>query len=217
MQRRATKLRLPRKGTLSGARARHSGRSFESAIIAVNAWYDRQGEAAIEKVNAPTEGWGRTLRMFPSNVDFLGTWRGVGPAWPLDGVAFDAKGWTGKAAFGIEHLHQSKEEGARHRARFLAQVAYLKGLEDRHRYFAFFLLHDAELDAVWLCDRLDTLGDGGSVLVRTIHRATNDSPRRIEHHLPHITVPNLLALAAAPRTDGRPHLDYLSLLTRTTP
>lgn len=41
---------------VEGAMARTTGGQIERAIAAVCEWYDRQGEALIEKVNLPTAG-----------------------------------------------------------------------------------------------------------------------------------------------------------------
>lgn len=219
--------RLPSTAQSAGAAARRSGNSLESAIAAVNEWYERRQEALIEKVNPPAAGWGDTLRLGASTVDFTGTfWHPLadetcqsgGTVRRVRGVAFDVKSWTGKAMFGVGQLPKGKEAG-RHRARFLRQVDYLRNARDRHGYAAFFLLYCSDLDTLWLCDDLSTLAAGESVPVRDMIRGTKATPGRVEHRLPHITSPggsiSLLGLAAIVRPDTwRPYLDYLSLLNR---
>jgi hypothetical protein len=120
---------VPRKdpgAQVAGALARKSGKAFEEAIDGVNVWYDRHGHAVIGKVNPPVSGWGSTLRVGASTVDYLGT-RGRGIT--TTGVAFDAKSITGDATFKAPDAKAGK---GRDRVRFFAQVDYLRGLRDRH-------------------------------------------------------------------------------------
>jgi penicillin-binding protein-related factor A (putative recombinase) len=201
---------------IAGARARRAGRSLEASINAVNRWYDEQGEAAIEKVNAPTEGWGESLRMLPSNVDYNGTWKPASGSIGLlergrIGIAFDTKSVTKCASFGVDHLPKGAK-AVENRARFMNQVRYLKNLRERHGYVAFFLLYCDELETVWVCEQLDALSVGQSVKIRTKQRVNGKT--EVMCHLPFLKHPNLLALAAAPNhaRGGRPFLDYLSLL-----
>lgn len=219
--------REPGRGRRSGARARQAGRSFEAAIDAVNRWYDERGEALIEKVNPPTFGWGESLGVGLSTVDYIGTWSrdeyigrdGIRRNWERVGVAFDAKSVTGKTRIGFEEIQKGRgtPEAMKERARFLRQVDYLRGLRDRHKYAAFLLLYCADLDTLWLCDRLDELALRRSIEIRTIHG--RGASRTIEHHLPYLTNPgnpiSLLGIAAVPRIETkRPFLDYLGLLTQ---
>lgn len=199
---------------IGGTTARRSGRSFEDAIAAVNAWYDRTGEASIEKVNPPTDGWGPTLRIAGwATVDYVGSYRPFPRSDPdyTVPIAFDAKVITDCASFGLKSVPNT--EGGRARRRLLSQVNHLIEKRARHGYRTFFLLYDEAIETAWVCDQLDTLSKGGSVPVRTKRRATKTRAMSIEHHLPHVVAP--LARAAVPQgATKRPLLDYLGLLTR---
>lgn len=193
----------------------------------MNRWYDDRGEAFIEKVNPPTYGWGDSLGVGASTVDYIGTWRrfkrytdgSQNFTEPYRvGITFDAKSITGKTRIGVDEIATGRKlkDAAREKLRFIRQVEYLREVRDRHGYAAFLLLYCAELDTLWLCGRLDELASRKSIEIRTIH-GRGDS-RRVEHHLPALTNPgnpiSLLGLAAVPRIETkRPFLDYLGLLT----
>ena len=197
---------------VGGAMARRSGRAFETALDHVNAWYDRQGVALVEKVNPPVAGWGDSLHVGHSTVDYTGT---VHHAGRRCGVAFDAKSVAGVAAFGPPSATAGK---GRDRRRFFAQVDYLRNARDRHGYVAGFLLYCADLDTAWWCGpaHLDALARGDAVPMRTKHRGTKKLPGRIEHHLPACHAP-LERAAVAQVSTRRPLLDYLALLFPPAP
>lgn len=219
--------RQPGRGSRSGSRARAAGQSLEAAIDAVNRWYDDRGEALIEKVNPPTFGWGESLGVGQSTVDYTGVWRrpeiigrdGIRRNGERVGITFDAKSITGKPRIGFDEIQKGRAtpEAMKERARFQRQVDYLRHARDRHGYAAFLLLYCSELDTMWLCDRLDELASRRSIEIRTIHG--RGASRTIEHHLPALSNPgnpiSLLGIAAVPRIETkRPFLDYLGLLTQ---
>lgn len=201
--------RLPAKDAgaqVQGATARKAGRAFEHAIEAVNQWYDRQGEALIERVHLPTEGWGSSLRIAgDATVDFTGVWRPYRDGVERYGVAFDTKSVTGDAALGVSHT------ATKARARLIRQATYLRDARDRHGFCVGFLLYCSELETVWLCRDVDAIAAGRSVPIRTKHRATKDAPARLEHHLPHLAIGTLGAAAIPMPATRRPLLDYLAL------
>jgi hypothetical protein len=196
---------------LAGALARKSGQTFEAALAGVHAWYDNSGDAAVEKVNPPVSGWGESLHVGASTVDYTGTFK-LGMT--RFGLAFDAKMVTGAATFGVHCVGGGKHE-ARNRRRFFCQVQYLKGLADRHGYFTGFLLHCSDLNVTWWVGRghLQTLLVGNAVPIRTLERANAklNRPAGVRHHLPYLA--GDLERAAIPQLKTRrPLLDYLRLV-----
>lgn len=189
---------------IAGALARKSGTSLEDALGAVNLWYDRTDHAVIEKVHPPVAGWGRSLRVGASTVDYRGTAR------HRDGrlvpVAFDAKMVTGKAQFGLAHVPRKEAR------RLMAQAAYLRRVREHHGYRTGFLLYCAEMETLWLLSDVDAVLRGHSIPVRTRPRPTKTTPAPAPvHHLPHLACPLPLAASIDPAT-RRPRLDYLRLV-----
>jgi hypothetical protein len=211
--------RVPKKdpgAQLAGALARKSGIALEAALALINDWYDKHGVAAIEKVNPPVHGWGDSLHVGASTVDYTGTIKVMPPRYEdaalRRGIAFDAKKVTGAASFGLDHVGAGKNY-AKNRMRLAAQINYLRGLRDRHGYVVGFLLYCDDLETAWWigAEHLDALARGESVAIRTKPRATKADPTpAVVHHHPHIAAP--LDRAAIPQIGTRrPLLDYLSL------
>lgn len=186
---------------LQGATARKEGLRTEAVVAEVCAWYDRRGEGLIEKVNAPTAGWGDTLRVGKATVDFTGYfWEPsrVGGPHVRRMVAFDVKNETGEASY----AHDPDQ---------YHQLTYLANARDRHGFDAFLLVYCNDLGALWMLRDLDQLLRRERVPLRTKHRATKAAPARVEHHRPVILCRRELGATLDPKT-RRPFWDFLSLL-----